>query len=239
MPKRQRPKKPRGDISAYPRLRRRWRSWLPAMKRDLQDMLGRREIFWDLQQIAKENPRILDPGSFFDWMCRSHLVAISIAVRSYVDFDRRSHSLARLLYELLENPGVISREWHVRMYRDTPIGEELGHMSFNATVGKGRTRLPQSAIRGDLRKIEDASERVRRFVNKRVAHRTNPGAIRRLPRLNELDGALDTIDRIFCKYNLLLTAEGSSSAHATRQYDWRTVLWNPWIPEGTKLRGDA
>jgi hypothetical protein len=207
------------------------------MKRDLRDLLGRREIFWDLQDVAKENSKILHPGSFFDWMCRSHIIALAVGIRSFIDFDKRGNSLAYLLYEMLEHPGVISREWHVRMYRRTPIGEELGHRSLNAVVGKGRVYLPQTAIRSDLRRIEDASERVRRFVNKRVAHRANPGAIRSLPRLSELDAALDTVDEVLCKYNLLLTAEGTNSLCATRQYDWREVLWEPWILPGSKYRG--
>lgn len=236
MPKRQRPKSQFRDVSAHARLRRRWRKWLPEIKRHLQDLLGRQEIFWDLQEIAKRNPAILSPRAFFDWMCRSHMIAMSVGVRTHVDFDKRSRSLARILYEMLERPRVITREWHVRMYRTTPIGEELGHMSFNSCVGKGKSFLPQTVIRGDLRRIEDASERIRRFVNKRVAHSANRGAIRRVPRLHDLDAALHTLDEIFCKYNMLLTAEGSSSVRAPRPYDWREVLGNPWIPKGEESR---
>lgn len=239
MAKRIRPKTQRHDASVHSRLRRRWKEWLPDIRRDLQDLLGRQEIFWDLQEVAQENEAILNPGEFFDWMCTSHLIAISVGVRCHVDFDKRSHSLARILYEMLENPGIISRDWHVRMYQKSPFGEDLGHMSFNASVGKSAKCLSQTAIRSDLRRIEDASERIRRFVNKRVAHRASQGAIRRLPYLNELDSALNTLDAVFCKYNLLLTAEGGSSLRATRQYDWREVLWNPWLPDGNKLRGQA
>lgn len=134
---------------------------------------------------------------------------------------------------------MISREWHVLMYRSTSLGEELGHMSFGSVVGKGRACLSQTTIRSDLRRIEDASERVRRLVNKRVAHRANAGAIRRLPRLNELDNTLVTLNKVLCKYNLLLTAEGTSSLFATRQYDWREVLREPWILSGGKCGGEV
>lgn len=110
-------------------------------------------------------------------------------------------------------------------------------MSFNKVVGKGRAYLSQAILRSDLRRSENASERVRRYVNKRIAHRANAGTIRRLPRLKELDSALDTLDEVLCKYNLLLTAEGTNSLHATRQYDWREVLWEPWLLPGSKYRG--
>ena len=36
------------------------------MGKDLTHLLGKREIFWDLQKIAGENRRILEHGAFFD-----------------------------------------------------------------------------------------------------------------------------------------------------------------------------
>lgn len=217
-------------------MRRRWKRWLPSMRRDLTDLLGKREIFWELQEVAKENPRISDPGSFFDWMCSNYIVAVTVGIRGFTDQSGQSQSLWRMLYEMLENPRAIDRGTHVRMYRGSPVGEHFGHITFDNVVGEGRRYLPEQALRSDLRMIEDASERVRRFVNKRVAHRNPPGKIRRLPKFRELDEALDTLDQVFCKYNLLLTAQGMTTLHATRQYNWREVLWEPWIPAGSKLR---
>jgi hypothetical protein len=206
------------------------------MKADLTDLLGKREIFWELQEVAKANPAILTPGSFFDWMCRNYIAAASVGLRSFLDRSRDSHSLWRMLYEALENPGVINREFHVRMYRTTPSGLEMGNLTFDAVAGKRTRTLSQRAIRRDLRSLEDAGERIQRFVNKRIAHRTSPGQIRRLPKFNELDAAMNKVDEIFCKYNLLLTAQGLTTAHATRQYLWQEVLWEPWIPLGSQLR---
>jgi hypothetical protein len=207
------------------------------MRRDLTDLLGKREIFWDLQEVAKKNKAVLSPGDFFDWMCRNYVIAISVGIRSFLD-QRDSRSLWRMLYEMLEHPGVLNRTAHVQMYVSIP-GAEYGHLTFDHVVGSGQSSLSPKAIRGDLRKIEDASERVRRFVNKRIAHRAPPGALRRLPKFNELDAALDTLDSVFCKYDLLLAAHSSASMHATRQHNWQQVLWEPWIPRGSKLHPDS
>src|SRR5712671_5668152 len=117
MPRRSRPKAAKQVSADHPKLRRRWKEWLWRMRGDLTDLLGKREIFWELQEIAKENPKVLSPGSFFDWMCRNYIVAITVGVRSFMDQSRDSHSLWRLLYEILENPGVIDRASHVRMSR--------------------------------------------------------------------------------------------------------------------------
>lgn len=208
------------------------------MQHDLTHLLGKREIFWELQEVAKENKSILSPGSFFQWMCQNYVVTVSVGIRSFTDQHPKSHSLWRMLYEVLENPGVIDRQAHVRMHVAAP-GTEYGHLTFDNVVGRGRPSLSGQAVRSDLRKLEDASERVRRFVNKRVAHRNSPGKIRRLPKFNELDAALDVLDELLCKYNLLLTAQGTDSMHATRQYNWQSVLWEPWIPKGSKLHPEA
>jgi hypothetical protein len=81
--------------------------------------------------------------------------------------------------------------------------------------------------------MENASVHIRRFMNKRVAYLMAAGRLRRAPNFNELDTALDTIDSILCQYNLLLHAQGLSSAKATRQYDWTEVLTTAWIEKAT------
>ncbi len=234
-PRRRRPGTLQRISTLHPKLRLRWKRWLPGMRRDLTSLLASQEIFWDLQEVAKQNPKVLLPGDFFDWMCSNYVATVSIGIRSFTDQSNGSHSLWRMLYEILENPGIIDRAVHVRMYVPAP-GAEYGHSTFDNVVGPGRAFLSQQAIRTDLRRIEDSSERVRRFVNKRIAHRNSPGKIRRLPRFNEIDAALRTLDEILCKYNLLLTAQGMASLRAAFQHDWRHVLWEPWIPKGSPLR---
>lgn len=211
---------------------------MPGMRHDLTDLLGRREIFWELQEVAKENGKILSPGAFFDWMCANYISAVSIGIRRFVDQHKGSHSLWRMLYEMLQHPGVLDREAHARMYMSTPMGVEFGRQCFNNVSGDA-SRILQPSIRSDLRQLEDASDRVRRFVNKRIAHRTSPGEIRRMPKFEEVDAALNKLDELLSKYNFLLTAQGTDTFHATRQYDWREVLWEPWIPMGSSLRPEA
>ena len=236
---RNRPKKFKHNPSDHARLRKRWKKWLPEMRNDMSNALGKREIFWELQEVAKENQRILSPGAFFDWMCENYIATISIGVRSFTDQSKNSRSLWRMLYEILENPGVLDRESHARMYFSNPFGISFGRQCFNDVVGKDVQLLPQQVIRSDLRRLEDTSERVRRFVNKRIAHRTKRGELRRPPKFNELDAAIDNLDKTLCKYNFLLTGQSGESFHATRQYNWQEVLWEPWIPKGSKLHPDT
>jgi hypothetical protein len=194
---------------------------------EMTDLLGKREIFWELQDVAKKNHKILSPGAFFHWLSTNYIVAITIGARKFVDQSSGSHSLWRMLIEILEHPGSISRRSHTSFYRDTPAG--FGNTSFSKIAATKGQFLSEKRVRSDLQTIENASARIRRFVNKRIAHLTPKGQLRRVPNFNELDAALDTIDQILCKYNLLLRAQGLSSAKATRQYDWTEVLTIPWI----------
>lgn len=231
MARRFRPKQKVTDSKSHVQLRRRWRTRLPRLLNEMTDLLAKREIFWDLQNVAKKNPKVLNPAAFFHWLSTNYIIAMTMGARRFVDQSKNSHSLWRMLFEILEHPGVISRRSHTSFYRNTPPG--FGNTSFsNIAYTKGRY-LPQQRVRSDLRAIENASVRIRRFVNKRVAHLAAEGQLRRAPNFNELDSAFDTIDRILCKYNLLLRGQGMSSAKATRQYDWTEVLTTAWIEKTT------
>lgn len=236
--KRKRPKNIVTDASLHPKLRRRWRSWLEPMKTDLTHLLGKREIFWELQEIAEENSQILKHGTFFDWMCTNYITAVTISIRTFTDQSSDVHSLWRMLYEMLEHPGAINRKAHKVLFPKTPEFHHfnIDDLSFDNIAGKGRNVMSQRIIRKDLRDLEDSSERVRKFVNKRVVHRTPVGQIRRLPKFNELDESMNTIDRIFCKYYLILTGSNITSVFATRQYNWKEVLYEPWLLPGSKFR---
>ena len=235
---RNRPKKFHQEPVRHPNLRKRWQHWLPRMSTDLSQLLGKREIFWELQDVVKENPQILENDTFFDWMCTNYIAAASIGVRSFTDQSKDSHSLWRMLYEILEHPRIINRITYKKLYRSAPKSQyfDMADSAFNNLVGMEKSYLSQKDVRRDLRILEDASERVRKFTNKRVAHRTPLGEIKRLPTFDELDQSMDTIDKIFCKYNNLLAASGMSSTFATRQYDWKESLHEPWVKVGSKFR---
>ena len=167
-------------------------------------------------------------------MSTNYVVAINIGVRRLTDTSRDVHSLCRLLDDILHHPGAINRRSNRALYRGLP--REMADRSFDSLVGPKSWALPQRVIEADLRTIKSASARVRRFTNKRIAHRTPKKTIRRLPTFQELDDGLDCLNTVLCKYNTLITAAGMSTTEATRQYYWQEVLFLPWIPVGNPLR---
>jgi hypothetical protein len=140
------------------------------------------------------------------WMVNNYVESACIGIRRMTDPDSRSISLWRLLWELLRYPGAVTRRSQQSLY--AAGGREVADLTFYNIAGPGKSFLPRSVIVRDIRAIEDVEERIRRFVNKRIAHIGPHGAIRRPPTFNEMHSSLDTLERVLLKYHTLLTAEG-------------------------------
>jgi hypothetical protein len=226
--KRRRPKNPSSNLTAAQRaqLRRKWRRWIDTIGNELAVLLRKRRIYNDLGDVVKANPSTRSPGAFVDWMVTNYVTAICIGVRRLLDKDPRSISFGRLLFEMLQYPGVVSRQSLRAIYGDQKF---LADLTFSNIVGRGKSVLPTTKVRSDLRALEDSAERIERFVNKRIAHISPPGAIQRLPTFNELDQILDLLDETMKNYTLLLQTSAPSSFEPTPQYDWQDVLKKPWI----------
>jgi len=201
-----------------------WRGWLDRMSQEIRDLLIKKELFWELQKIAEENEKILSPGLFFDWMCKNYMVAASVTARRFV--DHRSDS--EMLDQILKNPGIINRDSHNTLY-----GEHLKFASdrdFDGLVGNGVDVLSQDQIQSDINLIDHAdseAKKIREFVNKNIAHFTNPKEHKQNPYLNELDKAIEDIFQLVGKYSLFLC--GRLVDRPPLGNDWRAALYKPWI----------
>jgi hypothetical protein len=235
MPRRKSPKDRRSLTRAEAaRLRRKWRSWIVQIADDLGNLFHSRDMFQGLNEIGQHNARIADPDAFLEWVRLNYAIALSVGVRRLTDNDSRSISLARLLTELQAYPQAVTRVAHSSFY--PPHLRETAAISSDNLLGRGRRFLSRQLVRSDLARIRRAESRIRRFVNKRIAHRATAGAIRKLPTYAELHQSLDVLDRIVVKYYALLTGRGLVSCHASILFNWREVFYAPWIPPGSPLR---
>jgi hypothetical protein len=77
---------------------------------DIGELLWKRRIFRDLVEVSKNSPQVLEPGAFVEWSRHSYALTTAVGGRRCIDTDRRSISLGRLLYELVECPGVLTAQ---------------------------------------------------------------------------------------------------------------------------------
>jgi len=228
--KKKRPKLKKLTPNELSRFRKRLRSQIRHVTQDMGELLSKRTIFRDLIEISDSNPNIRNPSTFYDWIISNYVVSSCVLLRRLCDMDNRSISLWRILYLLLEYPGIISRA----SYRAVSGYSSQADSEFDKMVGKGRKILGPAAIRSDMAKLEKAEARIRRLVNKRLAHHGHPGALRHIPTFRDLDNAIDTVHDLVLRYNSLLTNKGLTSAEIIRVHNWETVLFTPWVLPGTR-----
>jgi len=213
--------------SVHTNLRRKWRRWLTRIEDELTRLVISREIFTGVRDIVLPNPKIQNPSDFHDWLIHNYFATTSVAIRRLTDEDSRSVSLTRFLKDLEKHSAAVTRLSHVCRY---PAWiKEAGNTCFDHLAGRGRQSLDPAIPHGDLEQIRDAEKRIRRFVNKRIAHLDKRNRRFRPQQFNELDSVIGVLERMFLKYKLLLTARDATTLVPTWTYEWRSIFREPWI----------
>lgn len=89
-------------------LRETWEQWLDDIHADIQQSLFMRYIWKDLQALMNDEPNTRTPPIFDKWMRLLYSSTLPILVRRQVDERNDVISLARLLSDILNHPGVLS-----------------------------------------------------------------------------------------------------------------------------------
>ena len=78
----------------------KWNRWLDIIYDQVTDLAVYRHIFWEVQNIIKNNQRIQKPSSFYTFLGTSYVALAVMGVRRQIKQDRQSISFARLLQEI-------------------------------------------------------------------------------------------------------------------------------------------
>jgi hypothetical protein len=205
----------------------KWIRWLKVVHNDIQQLLVKRNIFWEVQDIIKNNTEIQKPSSFYSYLGDTYIAYISIGIRRQVKLDKQSISFARLLTELTETPAILSRKYYVGLYKGATV-EHLAERNFDRFCGNDKSCISSDMVASDLETLNLAASVVEDFADKRIAHhdKRQPKV---LPRFEQVDQCLDTLDRMYCKYHGVFHASAMSSLMPVYQYDWKKIFTVPWL----------
>jgi hypothetical protein len=206
-----------------------WDRWLQIIYEDAQNLLIGRYIYREVQAIVRDNPAIQEDSSFYDWMAYTYAGWAVVGVRRLVDKGPDSVSLANLLKAVAANPQALSREHFVALYKDSNLPLSYGEQVFDKHVGPGASHVSGVAVATDLDELEQAATSIRRYVNKRVAHRDRAD-FSEIPTFDDLDKALDLVEALVKKYWFLFRAETLTTVVPVWQYDWKVIFRVPWMP---------
>lgn len=206
----------------------KWNEWLDTIYKDVQNLLTNRYIFREVQKIISSNPRIQIGSSFYDWMGSVYAASQVIGVRRQVDADSDSISFRNLLDEIRQHAHILSRERYVSLYKDSGLPNDIPHRDFDRKAGTGRNHIDPVVVEADLSALQEKAERIRKYVNKRIAH-FDRAEFKSLPTYAELDECLDYLEALLKKYLSLLQAKTHLSIVPVWQYDWKEIFRRPWI----------
>jgi hypothetical protein len=204
----------------------RWKRWLQHVYDEIVEMALDRYVYREVRAMIAANTNLQVPSVFYDWMNRAYVADMAVAIRRQTDKDTRSMSLLRLIQDVMDHPEIISRRRFVGLYGSGRM-RTLGHRDFERFAKKGTDQINPAVIRKHERELLAAERKLRRFVNKHVAHRSR-FPMRHLPTYGDLDTCLDLLERLLKDYKLLLEADGLSRVVPVIQYDWMKPFRVAW-----------
>lgn len=207
------------------RKRRQWRAWVKRIHRELNYQNVSRRTFEEVGKIVRANDNIQKPVHFHDWLSRNYGLTSAATVRLLTDNRSDSLSLVRLLKEISKDPCVVSRRTFVSRYQKSM--RSFAHQKFDQLTGNPSAPfLSKKTVDKDLQELLTVSVRLRKFVNKRLAHLDQKNTLRKLPTFKDLHFVMTTLERIGSKYRFLLTA--STTQDEPLPPNWDTIFFEPW-----------
>lgn len=222
------------DSKTKKALLRKWRIWLKIIGQDLGELLTAHNIYERVVEIHNNNEHLKKlPTLFFNWIFENYAARLTMGIRRISDKQEDVISLYNLIHQMQKNRDAITRNLYISKYSCRAREEGFADRDYNQFANRNADFLSVYKLTVDLNQIARETNRLRKFANKWIAH-TDPKRrkkMRRIPTYEESKKALDSIDRIYCKYYMLLTRGGLRTRKPVLQYDWKEPLRIPWIEE--------
>jgi hypothetical protein len=243
------------EFKISPKLKK-WLNWMENIQSEIQKLLRDANMFWEVQDIIRENPHIQKPSAFYRYLGRTYLSHALAGLRRQIKPQKDSISFVGLLDEIAKNPEELSRNYY-RSLCANPDGPDMNQIEMEGQkeleeVGitstsqlkdliqmddfapysnaSGEHVCPQM-VKDDLKTLRLAVEKHEEFADKRIAHR-DKGEPEVIPTFGELDDCIKLLDKTYVKYHLLFYAEGTNTLMPTYQYEWKSIFCEPWLKVG-------
>ncbi len=219
----------------------KWNKWIDVIRSEITDLSINRNIFWEVQNIIKNNPKIQKPSSFYEFLVHIYVASALMGIRRQVKIDENSISFARLQKEICDTPKILSRTRYFAHYKGTSV-EEIAKLmgttvekyrsrDFNQFAGKTGDHIDPELIKLDLEKLKSKAKMCEKYADRRIAH-LDKRAISSIPTFTDLDKCIDFLEMLIKKYYLLFRAGSLKSILPVSQnrYDWKAIFKEAWIP---------
>jgi hypothetical protein len=207
----------------------KWDAWFDQLDTETINLVVQRHLYGEFVQVVKSNPRLREPNLFLFWHSVWYSSAMAISIRKLVDPRKDVISYRRLLEEIRDNPTVITRARFKLNFVDSNYDESLADLDFDNYAGAGREHLDPSVVKGEIDELLNKTARLRKYVNKRVAHHDQQ-EFDAIPQFRDLDEAVDFVGRLHRQYFHIFKCLGYDNLLPPLG-DWKSVFRYPWLSD--------
>lgn len=211
----------------------KWKGWIDGpIKDDVIGMHDARATWTHVGAMLAANPAL--PNShWWEFMRDSYATTQAVAVRRQAVPDNESRNLGTLLAELADDCALVTQEFWVGLWRGhvdmRGMGRRKWAEQFGGEVG---THLDPAIVRQDIERLKAGSARVKRHVDRHIAHSDRKASPADVAALSDVHEAIDLIGELFRRYLNLFTASSMLQLEPVIPYDWMAVFRIPWMPAG-------
>lgn len=223
----------------------KWNEWIDVILSEITRLFIERDIFWNVQEIIKNNPKIQKPSSFYNFLNNVYIASTLMGVRKQLKIDNDSISFAKLLKEICNTPEILSKTRHFEKYKGSSVEkiankmgmtvEEFRSKEFDQFAGEKGEHVDPEIINLDLKELRLKAKKCENYADKRIAH-FDKKTITNFPTYEELDNCIDYLGELIKKYYLLFRVASLTRILPVSQneYDWKAIFREPWIPNTKK-----
>ncbi len=207
----------------------KWEGWLQRMGRDVLWLRETHHIWTQVSEMVDGNPEIRKPEFFMGWLFDLVSVFVAVGIRRQCDKDKKAITLGRLLEDLANQAPVMSRERFRSLWASDPL--DRADKVFDGYAGTGQPHIDADSVRQDLEAVLDRSERLRKYVDRHIAHQDHRGVQEgEVPTTGDAWEVLEEIGALYQKYYLLLTGNSLMNTVPHIQENWKLPFLVPWAP---------
>ena len=228
---------------------KKWLKWMKVIEKEIYGLVVDANMFWEVQDIIRENPRIQKPSAFYSYLGRTYLSHALTGLRRQIKPQKDSISFVGLLADIANNPEELSFKYYCSIRWSESEAQQLTKSGL-ARFGLDHQQVIKSEfekyadasgehvcpkmVEADLKRLKSAVEKHEEFADKRIAHwdKNEPDVI---PKFGELDDCIKLLDKIYVKYHLLFYAESIETLMPTYQYEWKNrfsgTVVKDWLRE--------
>ena len=207
----------------------KWLKWMRVIRDEIQLLVWEAKMFWEVQDIIRQNPRIQNPNPFYRYLGRSYVSHTLAGLRRQIKPQKDSISFVGLLEDIAQHPTELSLAYY-RSRRGEFIvyDRDVTKEEFSKYADSTAEYVCPQKVTADVDTLKKAAEACEEFADKRIAHRDRREP-KIVPTYNQLDNCIKLLDEIYVKYHLLFYAVGMTTLYAEFQYDWKAPFREPWL----------